>query len=95
MTHEPGTGLVIPIQYFALCRRDKGAVLVLVRKVTGCSRAQLTRLVAQWLRLENRIPWQRRQGPLQLGHCSVELRTRTQSIRRSNHRLDMPAGVRV
>lgn len=37
------------INYFALCRRDQGVVLVLRHKVTGLSRAQLTRLVAEWL----------------------------------------------
>lgn len=36
-------------RYTSLARRDRGAVLALVRKVTGFSRAQVTRLVAQWL----------------------------------------------
>ena len=33
----------VQFHHFALCRRDKGAVLALVRKVTGFSRAQRKR----------------------------------------------------
>jgi transposase InsO family protein len=48
---------LVQFHYFALPRRDKGVVLALMRKVAGFSRAQLTRLVTQWLttrRLDDR-----------------------------------------
>lgn len=50
-------GTFMQFRYFALRRLDRGTVLTLVRKVTGFSKAQTTRLVAQWLatrRLDDR-----------------------------------------
>lgn len=40
---------LVQFRYPALCRRDRGTVLALMRKATGFSRAQVTRLVTQWL----------------------------------------------
>lgn len=50
-------GTLRQFHYVALGRTEKGVVLAFVRKVTGFSRAQLTRLIAQWLatrRLDDR-----------------------------------------